>query len=244
MGRLSPVFSLITPQAEWHWLPHNGHFEVTLFPLFKQCIRMSQWRNTFYLGIQENEDIGGSRESAWHPWAPGIILGLVQLPRAPSYRQRHNVQAGREEQKPKTFKWFPKPKTYKSGRLSPPTPIRKGLESDTERPQKRKRDQGKKKKKIKAWGQKSHSPPAYPGAAAFPRTMTDASSEPTNTLEDPRPPWEVPILLLLSLKPSIPAALLSGRGQHGPLPSFPDSVPPSTFTANMVHPRYWEKLFS
>lgn len=38
MDRLSPGFSLITPQAEWHGLPHNGHSKVTLFPLFKQCI--------------------------------------------------------------------------------------------------------------------------------------------------------------------------------------------------------------
>lgn len=42
MGRLSPVFSLITTRAEWYGLPHSGHFEVTLFPLFKQCICLSK----------------------------------------------------------------------------------------------------------------------------------------------------------------------------------------------------------
>lgn len=45
MGRLSPVFSLITTQAEWYGLPHSGHFEVTQFPLFKQCICLSKGTN-------------------------------------------------------------------------------------------------------------------------------------------------------------------------------------------------------
>lgn len=61
-ARLSPVFSFITPQAEPHRFPHTGHFEVTLFPLFKQCIYMSQKKNTFYSGLQENSEISERQE--------------------------------------------------------------------------------------------------------------------------------------------------------------------------------------
>lgn len=49
MGRLSPVFSLITTRAEWYGLPHSGHFEVTLFPLFKQCICLSKGTNFIWV---------------------------------------------------------------------------------------------------------------------------------------------------------------------------------------------------